>query len=91
MLATRMIKIGGFMRDRAYRRLVRNTVIKRKKTICRNVYHLDSWYSFDGQYSKGKIHCGCGICKYGKKYGMPTVKTMRELEKFKCELLEVAV
>lgn len=36
------------------------------------------WYKHDGQYSKGKIHCGCGLCKFGKKYGLPTVKCMRE-------------
>lgn len=27
---------------------------------------------------KGKIHCGCGLCKFGKKYGLPAVRGMRE-------------
>ena len=36
------------------------------------------WYPHDGQYSKGKINCGCGLCKFGKKYGLPTIRDIRE-------------
>ena len=60
-----------------YRRYVRNKTILRKKRISNSVYGLD-WYKHDGQYSKGKIHCGCGLCKYGKKYDLPTIKCNRE-------------
>ena len=32
-------------------------------------------------YSKGKIHCGCSICKYSKVYDLPTHKTdLEDLE-----------
>ncbi len=64
-------------KDRAYRRYVRTKAIQRKKRISNDVYGLD-WYHCDGQYSKGKIHCGCGLCKFGKKYGLPTIRDMRE-------------
>ena len=66
-------KQGG----REYRRYVRNKTILRKKCISNSVYGLD-WYKHDGQYSKGKIHCCCGLCKFGKKYGLPTIRDMRE-------------
>lgn len=51
----------------AYRREVRNRKIARRKRICieRDGY---GWYEFDGQYSKGKIHCGCKMCKPYKGY-----------------------
>lgn len=64
-------------RNRAYFRKVRYKNIRRKKLISKSVYGLD-WYKHDGQYSKGKIHCGCGLCKFGKKYGLPTYRDMRE-------------
>ncbi len=65
------------MRDKAYLRDVRKRKIQRKKRISKTVYGLD-WYPHDGQYSNGKIHCGCGLCKFGKKYGLPTIRDMRE-------------
>lgn len=65
------------MRDKAYLRDVRKRKIQRKKHISKAVYGLD-WYPHDGQYSKGKIHCGCGLCKFGKKYGLPTIRDIRE-------------
>lgn len=65
------------MRDRGYIRDVRRRKIQRKKRISKSVYGLD-WYSHNGQDSKGKIHCGCGLCKHGKKYGLPTIRNMRE-------------
>lgn len=65
------------MRNKAYLRDVRNRKIQRKKRISKEVYGFD-WYHHDGQYSKGKIHCGCGICKFGKKFGLPTTRDMKE-------------
>lgn len=64
-------------RGAEYRRYVRNKTILRKKRISNSVYGFD-WYKHDGQYSKGKIHCGCGLCKFGKKYGLPTIRELRE-------------
>lgn len=58
-------------------RYVRNKTILRKKLISNSVYGLD-WYRHDGQYSKEKIHCGCGLCKFGKKRGLPIIRDMRE-------------
>ena len=66
--------MGKEQRGIGYRRYVRNKTIQRKKRISKSVYGLD-WYRHDGQYSKGKIHCGCGLCKYGKKYGLPTIRS----------------
>ena len=64
-------------RGTEYRRYIRSKAILRKKRISNSVYGLD-WYKHDGQYSKGKIHCGCGLCKFGKRYGLPTTRDMRE-------------
>lgn len=69
--------MGKNQRNMEYRRYVRNKTILRKKRICSLVYGFD-WYRYDGQYSKGKIHCGCGLCKYGRKYGLPTIRDIRE-------------
>lgn len=69
-------------RGRGYQRYVRNKTILRKKRISNSVYGLD-WYNYDGQYSKGKIHCGCELCKFGKKYGLPTTRDIRELSREK--------
>ena len=46
-------------RDRGYYREMREKHIKRKKKISAHYWH----YKFDGQYSKGKIHCSCPICR----------------------------
>ncbi|MCM1235676.1 MAG: hypothetical protein NC489_36740 [Ruminococcus flavefaciens] len=70
------------MRDRAYLRDARDRKIKRKKQISKSVYGLD-WYPHDEQYSNGKIHCGCGLFKFGKKYSLPTVRDIREISKGK--------
>ena len=45
-------------RTRAYYREMREKHIKRKKRISNHYWY----YKFDGQYSKGKIHCSCPIC-----------------------------
>ena len=58
------------MRGREYSRYVRNKAIARKKRISQHVYGFD-WYPNDGKYSKGKIHCGCVLCKWGRKHGIP--------------------
>ena len=50
-------------RSREYNRLQRKKAIKRKKNICTAVYDDHGWYKFDGQYSKGKVHCSCPMCR----------------------------
>lgn len=69
-------------RTRAYRRYVRNKQILRKKNIAVHTYGFD-YYEHDGQYSKNKIHCSCGICKFGKKFGLPTTRDEREMSREK--------
>lgn len=63
-------------RTRAYRRDVRRRVISRKKHIVAMRDGLP-YYHVDGKYAKGKIHCGCGLCKFGRKYGLPTFKEVK--------------
>lgn len=70
------------VRTMEYRRKVRNKAITRKKRICEEIYGYD-WYSCDGKYSKGKIYCGCSLCKFNRRYGLPTVRDIREIEKEK--------
>lgn len=69
-------------KDMAFRRYVKNKTVQRKKYLSNAVYGID-WYKHDGQYSKGKIHCGCGLCKFGKQYGLPTIKDKREASREK--------
>ena len=56
--------------NRGYYRYMRNKHISRKKRIVHEMN--DYWiYKYDGQYSKGKIHCSCGMCMIktrNKKY-----------------------
>ena len=57
------------MRNKNFTREMRAKHIKRKKRIS-NMIH-SSWYDCDGKYSKGKIHCSCGMCSdktRNKKY-----------------------
>lgn len=75
------------MRTRAFRRDVRNKSIKRKKAIVLSRDASD-WYKFDGQYSKGKIFCDCGICKFSRKYGLPTLKEEKESEIVKSAIID---
>lgn len=66
-------------RSRAYTRNERNKAISRKRGIAISVYGND-WYKVHGKYSKGKIHCGCGLCKPGKRFGLPTFKETKDRE-----------
>lgn len=69
-------------RNRAYYRTQRHKAICRKKRICNEIGDFD-WYPFDGQYSKGKIHCSCAMCTYSKTYGLDTLKDKRAEVRFK--------
>lgn len=76
-------------RGKAYTRKVRAQHIKRKKRIIHEVYRwLDEWYPYDGQYSKGKIHCSCPMCRaYWGKY-VPTIREEGKLEAANAALKE---
>ena len=71
------------MRTRVYRRDVRNKAIARKKAICKHVLNWSDWYKYDGQYSKGKVHCSCWMCAYNKRYNVPKVSDLRNAEREK--------
>ena len=74
---------GGIQlnRTRSYRREVRNKAIRRKKRICHQVYWDGcDWYKYDGQYSKGKIHCSCKMCTYSKFYDLPRLSDYKDKE-----------
>ena len=72
-------------RSRGYFREQRHKAISRKKEISKQIYGFD-WYNVDGRYDKGKIYCGCGICKYCKKFDIPTLRSEREHTKFSIDL-----
>ena len=68
--------------------------VQRKKHIQRKRHLIDSWstgwgYNYDGQYSKGKIHCSCWLCsaKYGSDKG-PGISDLRKLERIDSALEE---
>jgi len=75
------------LRDRAYFRKARHKAICHRKNICMRIYGMD-WFNKDGKYAKGKIHCGCGLCKPGKRFHQPSLKTRKELAKYETELKE---
>ena len=49
------------------------------------------WYEHDGQYDKGKIHCSCGLCKFSKKFGLPTFTDMKERSRYKSHIEDYLV
>lgn len=54
-------------KTRAKRRYDNLIKAKRKQTISRSVYGLD-WYRNLHQYSKNKVHCSCGLCRFKSTY-----------------------
>lgn len=48
------------------------------------------WYPHDGMYDKGKVHCSCRLCKFGRHYGLPTFRDIKEMQKFKSALQDVS-
>ena len=68
-------------RTRDFRRKVRAKQIKRKKKIRQQIDPLFVWYGYydhDGQYSKGKIHCSCRMCR-SSDYNGRHIKTKYEI------------
>jgi hypothetical protein len=54
---------GGVIMNRTqdYYRHQRQRIINRKKKIVKQYYGFN-YYTHDGQYNKGKIHCSCWMC-----------------------------
>jgi len=67
------------MRTREYRRNERHKAIARKKHLSHELYGFD-WCKKDGMYSKGKIHCSCKMCTFGKTFHLSTIKDRKEKE-----------
>ena len=74
-------------RGRAYRRYHRNRIIRRRKRIVDEVY-FGYWYKHDGQYSKGHIGCGCGLCKPGKRFGEPSIADWKKSSSYLRDIKE---
>lgn len=51
----------------------------RKQSISRQCYGTD-WYNNLHQYSKNKIHCSCGMCRFRSIWN-PDNKTMSDMRK----------
>lgn len=63
-------------RTLSYRRHHRYRVINRKKKIIKQT----SWnVKFDGMLAKGKIHCGCGLCKFDRHAGYELFRYSKKL------------
>ena len=75
-------------RGLAYRRMIRNKHIRRKRRIIVGIVGTE-WYNHLGQYSKGKIHCSCGMCTFSKKYNRPTHKDYIDREIVKSQLKDL--
>lgn len=69
-------------RGLSFKRDIRNRKIQRSKRIDHSI-HDTPWYNCDGKYSKGKIYCGCKLCK--PKW-IPITRSIRESEIFKLEM-----
>ena len=53
-------------RSRNYTRNQRTRVIQKKSNLCRQIYRTE-YYTDQGRYSKGKIHCSCWRCRHDIK------------------------
>lgn len=73
-------------RSRSYTRKMRAKAIRRKKRITSHYPGSDTfpYYTYDGVYSKNKIHCSCRMCR-GKDYYGRHILTEQEL----CSLLKL--
>ena len=80
------------MRDRAYLRKMRAKHIRRKKRIASHYPGSDTfpYYTFDGAYSKNKIHCSCRMCRsrlYNGKHA-DTIQEKRARERMNADEYE---
>ena len=51
----------------------------RKQKICKTMYGFD-WYDNLHQYSKNKIHCSCGMCRFRSVWN-PNNKPMADMRR----------
>lgn len=72
-----MQKGQAMSRSRAFTRYQRRAHISRKKRIIagENIWY----YKFEGQLSKGKIHCSCPMCRV-KSYDCRLPRDIRRMD-----------
>jgi hypothetical protein len=67
-------------KNRAYYRHHRERVINRNSKLAKQFYG-DGYYKYPGQFSKGKIHCSCGMCRIKTRYNGWSMSDRRKLER----------
>jgi len=78
-------------RDRGYYRKERIKHIQRKKRICDEVWNDgDTYFKFDGQYSKGKIHCSCSLCAAKTRVNGYKISDQRKQDRMTYQEKEIA-
>lgn len=73
-------------RGREYFRKVRIAAIAKKMRKSSHYAPDGSYYKCKGQYSKGKIHCSCGLCKGERFSELPSKSDMNKLIAFRQQL-----
>ena len=69
----------GKDKRRAARRKKDTAKAMRKRRLCREV-HGNDWYKSLHEYSKNKIHCSCGMCRFRSVFD-PDNKPMSDIRK----------
>lgn len=70
---------------RGYLRRARRNTINRKKYIIKHI--KDFRVKYDGQLAKGKVHCGCYLCK-GFDYKKRKFSDMERIKSMEKEISE---
>lgn len=73
-----LINTHQSLKGRAYTRFMRYTHIKRKMALDSS-WSCGRWYKFNGQYSKGKIHCSCPMCSAKTRKNGHKISEIRKL------------
>ncbi len=81
------------MRDSSWKNQVRRkkdfTKAFRKRKICRAI-SVYEWYNNLHQYSKNKIHCSCGMCRFRNTWEpkRKPISDMKRIEGMKYQMKE---
>ena len=84
------------MRDSSYekqkKRKLNFTKAVRKQNISRKVYRMD-WYKNLHEYSKNKVHCSCGMCRFRSTWepDRKPIADVKKIESMEDELREYYV
>ncbi len=78
------------MRTRAERRHNNVTKALRKQSISKHNYGFD-WYDNLHQYSKNKVHCSCGMCRFRNVYepDAQPIQDLRRIEAMNYQIKEI--